>query len=562
MTADLQRIKDPLVLGRLLWPGVRFSKEQIAIIYSVWENDETVVPAGNELGKDFVSGFISVVFFITRFPCKIVTTSATDTHLDVLWGEIGKFIRGSSIPLDSKQGGMLVCNERKIKKLVGGEVCPQSYIQGQVSSQEKIAAMQGQHTTELPGEFTGITVPDQGDRVPRTLFIADECSSVPDPYYKMAATWAQRMLLIGNCWKCSNFFKRAVKGDPATNTPGGDIHRPNGDGGYYRKVIRITGHDSPNVRLALKEIARGREPSGRIVIPGMLSYYDYKKRIDTWDSERVCVSIDANWYEGSQNYMYPADWIKQAEHYNLRLKVARVSRQNGTAMGVDSAAGGDNTAYAVVDDYGLLYLFSLKTPDTTKIVSHALRLMAEYKIPDEKVMFDYGGGGKQHVDRLRSMGHNVQAVMFGESPDPPLKSRGVVNTIPQRREKIEERHAYKNRRAEMYHLLRLAIEPVDGPLNARGEPTTVGQFCLPQAILDLSRTDGKATLRQQLAAIPLDYDEEGRIILIPKNRKPDMKKEQKTLTEIIGCSPDEADAVVLATFARQRRTVRQVASAH
>jgi len=44
------RIIDPLQLAKLCWPDVVFYKEQRDIIYSVLDNDETFVPAGNMLG--------------------------------------------------------------------------------------------------------------------------------------------------------------------------------------------------------------------------------------------------------------------------------------------------------------------------------------------------------------------------------------------------------------------------------------------------------------------------------------------------------------------------------
>ena len=45
-----QKIVDPIQFAKFLWSDVVFYKEQIDIIYSVVENDETFVPAGNMLG--------------------------------------------------------------------------------------------------------------------------------------------------------------------------------------------------------------------------------------------------------------------------------------------------------------------------------------------------------------------------------------------------------------------------------------------------------------------------------------------------------------------------------
>ncbi len=41
---------DPLELQRLLWPDVYFYRQQRDVIYSVADNDQTFVPAGNMLG--------------------------------------------------------------------------------------------------------------------------------------------------------------------------------------------------------------------------------------------------------------------------------------------------------------------------------------------------------------------------------------------------------------------------------------------------------------------------------------------------------------------------------
>lgn len=44
------KIVDPIQLGKLLWPEVTFYSRQQEIIYSVLENDETIVPAANVVG--------------------------------------------------------------------------------------------------------------------------------------------------------------------------------------------------------------------------------------------------------------------------------------------------------------------------------------------------------------------------------------------------------------------------------------------------------------------------------------------------------------------------------
>lgn len=196
------KIADPIKFAKIQWPHVTFYKEQRKVIYSVANNDETFVPAGNMLGKDFVSGFIALWFFLTRHPCRIVTTSADYSQLEgVLWGEIRRFIQSAKYPLDVERGGPLIVNHLHIRKYYEGEICGLSYLLGRVAA--KGEGMLGHH------------IPNVGDGIPRTLFIADEASGVEDIAYERATTWANRVLAIGNCYHgepgCT-FFKKGCDG--------------------------------------------------------------------------------------------------------------------------------------------------------------------------------------------------------------------------------------------------------------------------------------------------------------------------------------------------------------
>jgi len=210
--------RDPLKLQRLLWPKVYFYAKQREIIQSYVDNFRTVVPAGNKLGKDFVSGFIALHCFLCYEEVRVVTTSVKDKHLDVLWGEIGRFIQTATLPddrektgvLDVKNGGPLIINHRGIRKVVGGKRCEISYLVGTVS--EKGEGLAGHHAK-------------------MTLLLVDEASGVDDEVLIQGNKWAKRQVIIGNPRPCDNFFKKAVKqGDilPAdyTGASGGFTERP------------------------------------------------------------------------------------------------------------------------------------------------------------------------------------------------------------------------------------------------------------------------------------------------------------------------------------------------
>jgi hypothetical protein len=204
---------DPLQFAKLLWPSVKFYCKQRDLIYSVMYNEETVGVAGHELGKDFVSAFIILWFFLSRYPCKVVTTSADHAQLEsVLWGEIRRFIQTSRVPLEHTKGGPLVVNHLHLRRIKPGfeakhrdekQVCGVSYCIARVAA--KGEGMLGHHVT--PESFGYVD-----DGIPRTLFVADEASGVDDLSYDRADTWAKRKLIIGNPYPCQNFFLRAVEG--------------------------------------------------------------------------------------------------------------------------------------------------------------------------------------------------------------------------------------------------------------------------------------------------------------------------------------------------------------
>jgi hypothetical protein len=305
---------------------------------------------------------------------------------------------------------------------------------------------------------------------------------------------------------------------------------------YYRKIIRITAQDSPNVRLALAQQAAGRKPTNETILPGVLSWDEYKKRLATWDEVRKTIGLFAQFYAGSEVLLFPPEWLNRAAEVAAGL-AGQVRKAE--AIGCDPGEGGANSSWSVVDRYGLIELYSVKTPDTTVIPNVTISLMQRYGVPAEKVALDRGGGGKQHADVLRARGYNVRTVAFGESV--VLEPRRGITPFKDKVGNVEEKYAYKNRRAEMYGTLSLLLDPA---LNETG-------FGIPA---------GYVNLRKELSVFPKEYDEEGRQTLPPKS-KTDPNSKRKTLTDMIGHSPDEADSLVLACWMLTQKPIRNKAGA-
>lgn len=499
------QLLDPLKFIRKWWPDLYLCDYQREIIYSVEENDKTVVPAGNMLGKDFIGGLIILSYFLRHWPCRIVTTSVKDDHLDVLWGEIGRFFRTAAIPLGVDQGGPLKLMQRELRRYVNGERQDFEYVKGMVASDDTEASLQGHHAKY-------------------TLAVIDEASGVKPSHFELLETWAKRVLVISNCWPCENDFKWSIEGRPGTLDKGGDIPRPSGNG-FYRRILHIPAEASPNVRLGLLERSKGLEPSNREIVPGILSWVEYEKRRATWDEVRQCVSLDARFYKGSRELMFPKDWLDRAESIALDLLLNHKEERRARAIGCDPAEGGDSSCWSVVDELGLLEQVSMKTPNTTDVYHKSVELIEKYELDPRFMMFDTGGGGKQHADRLREAGYPVRTVAFGEAAS-LIDRFKKYKSKTYKTDEVEQKYAFKNKRAELYGLLMQILDPIE-----RG-------FGIPAKYVEL---------RRQLGPIPKLYDKEGRLVMLSKNKNTENSREA-TLKDLLGCSPDEADSLVIAVY--------------
>lgn len=511
--------QEPLNFVGYYWPDLHLYDKQIEILYSLRDNDETVVRAGNGLGKDFIAGLATLWFFGSRTPARVVTTSVDGSQLDhVLWGEIRRFIQTANNTLP------FLVNHQLIRQVVGGKVVPLCEVAARVA--RKGEGLLGRH---LPRD------------IPRTLVVFDEASGNEDTSYDSTVTWSHRRLVIGNPFPCTNFFRRACRE--------GDIESPQ-KGRYYRKVMRITCEDSPNVRrgrfLKRKYPKKSwaeieqlvQKPKGKwSPIPGLISIEEVEKRRKLMPKILQTISLDAEFYEGAENLLYPPDWMAKAGRIAKDLKGRRRTAQT---MGVDCAEGGDNTSWTIVDKFGVIYQKSIKTEDTADIPGITAALIREYNLEPGNVLFDAGGGGKQIVQAMRrqdSKWNDVRIVPFGGAASDPSQFKRMRTSL-QKEQAAETRFIYVNRRAEMYGLLRELMHP---------EYSEHG-FGIPE---EYDR------LWWQLSQMPYLLTDEGRMYLPPKNKKPNSNVE--TIKEIVGCSPDEADSLVLAVYGLFSKGTRAVA---
>jgi hypothetical protein len=310
---------------------------------------------------------------------------------------------------------------------------------------------------------------------------------------------------------------------------------------YYRRVIRIRAEDSPNVQYALAEIAAGLEPSNTVLIPGLLTWQEYKRRRKVWDKRRQTIGLDAQFYEGEEILMWPAPWLAHSIQLAERLKREGIKRR-AKIIACDPGEGEADTSISVIDELGLIKLRCWKTPDTSVIKGEMISLGTRFGVRPERWWFDRGGGGKQIADDMRRQGYNVNTVAFGEAATPPP---GKTFDAEELKDKEEGRTTYRNRRIEMYDTLSQACNP------------TVEVPGTPAGFAIAYETDEEKELHRQLGLIPRMWDGNGVMYLPPKTRK-DKNSTEVTMTEIVGRSPDHADSLVIARWAQGRPDRRPV----
>jgi len=508
-----QLLKDPVLFHQLFWPGSVLTEYQVEILRSIQNNKVTVCVAGNKLGKDYVAGLAAVWFFASRVPARVITSSVDGSQLQgVLWGEIRNFIQTAEIPLPFQ-----------VNHLYLRQVLPDGTLHGTSECIGRVV-QQGEG-------LLGRHLPHGPNMEPAVLAIIDEASGFSDENYMGVDTWAHRILIIGNAFPCENFFKRLVYG--------GDLKSESPHLDYDVKVLKIPAVRSPNIQLALQEEKLGKSPSRRIIVPGCMDIDDYRFRCKTYDPVKKSAGIDAEFYEGEEVRLFPQPWLEASKE--AAKQISSLDRRGlRVCMGVDTAEGGDNTVWTIVDKLGVIDQISTRTANTAVIKGRTIALIKKYGVDPQDVLFDRGGGGREHADYLRDAGWDVRSIGFGESP----KLVDVEEQIPgwidpeDRKELTESKYAYKNRRAQMYGNLRDLLN-LDKAL-ASGQKV----FAIPDKYKELYR---------QLTPIPLQYDGEGRMFLPPKEKPGGNNsagnKGLTTLRSLLGSSPDESDSLALATFA-------------
>jgi hypothetical protein len=300
-------------------------------------------------------------------------------------------------------------------------------------------------------------------------------------------------------------------------------------GRLFRKVIRLTALDSPNVRREQARLRGDPQSAWPAAVPGVVTYEELQIRLATWDAERIEVGIHARFYEGATVRLFPAGWL---DHSNTLAALYEQEKRprKALAVGIDPGQGDADTSMTAVDWLGVVEERAVKTPDPGRAVDEIRDFVQTHDVSEDRACMDIGGGGREIAAWLRRQhGLRVRTVGFGESVS--AEPRRGRRSLRERKDEKDERYAFTRRRDQLFWELRELLNPAGSR----------GGFAIPARYHEL---------RRQLAPFPLVRDGEGRLCLPPKSRKPGTGHGgQKSLVELIGQSPDRADSLALGVHA-------------
>jgi hypothetical protein len=262
--------------------GVRLTRRQRQVVWSVQNFAKTAVSSCHSFGKDYVAAAISLAFLYLHYPeCIVIESAPTGRQVaDIMMAEIARMHKNAMVQL----GGNLLASKIKF------EDRPKCFLEGFKAADKDTEAWTGYHS-------------------PNLLLVITEASGIEQETFDAIEgllTGNSRLLLVGNPNRCSGEFYKAFKS------------------AYYQK-FKFSAFDSVNVR-ARKQI-----------IPGQVDYAWVKERVEKWcqqiDQQEVCeefhdFKFDGQWWRPNNLFLpkclgefpmddgdklIPLSWIEAAQ---------------------------------------------------------------------------------------------------------------------------------------------------------------------------------------------------------------------------------------------------------
>lgn len=492
-------------IGDVLDPCLRLDGWQRQIIAAYFDDSlsEIAVKGCTKAGKGCSTSIAVNIWFDVFDQSRVYLSSARFDHaVDVIFGEVVMWRRRMKFPYPAKENAASISENERHSIHVSNPAAGESY--------------SGQHG-------------------PRTLFIIDEASKVPQFFYVDAQKQASKIGIISNPRALSGWFVDLYK--PCVNRDETQIVN-----GPFGKRLCVTVDGEKCLNVVHRRLERpngppgGIEISGRrfehndsippeffakvpILIPNQVDYGRLQGIKQNPDPRHVAVFAHGKFpMEDPEKQVIMASWLTfHQEAWNKNTPPAVES------FGFDAARSedGDFSVLAVGGQSGVRAIHRWKRANVMFHVEEILRIAKEVYGIDLKhgrhfISVDMDGGyGAGPYDRLKELGVNVLSYSGAARAE---VSPGI----------------YRNLRAEAYALLGRRLSPDDKwrtvPWALPHDDYLPEELCAPEKVYIGS--DG------------LQFK------LTPKRKN---ENSETSVEEKIGRSPDTGDAVVMLFHAVRRQ---------
>ena len=145
---------------------------------------------------------------------------------------------------------------------------------------------------------------------------------------------------------------------------------------------------------------------------------EYYKSLESLPENERKAMLEANW-DAMDDGLDEDGWIRVINDREYQSVVVQSGEHSGyRVLGVDPAAGGDNSAIVLKSGNLQEILFDQKLNNTMDLVSVCVDKIRDYKV--DFIVIDKTGVGQGVYDRLRDMDYPVRGLAFGEKTEDPM----------------------------------------------------------------------------------------------------------------------------------------------
>lgn len=144
---------------------------------------------------------------------------------------------------------------------------------------------------------------------------------------------------------------------------------------------------------------------------------EYYKSLESLPDNQRKAYLEGNW-DAFDETMDDKGYVRLINDREFQSVQVQSGDHSGyRIMGIDPAAGGDNSAIVLKSGNLQEVLFNQKMPNTMDLVGVVMEFYNKYRA--DMIVVDKTGIGQGVWDRLRDLGYNVRGVSFGEKSEDP-----------------------------------------------------------------------------------------------------------------------------------------------